>query len=310
MAQEYDAEIGRTLGWDLAFYGWTPRDDAPAHVLEGHAEGKARFGTNTKRPTRFERKWLQLRQNALRRGKVVDKAITPSFIEVIDYPTCPVTLVELTHSTGADSDWSVDRVNNDGAYADGNLIVMSVRANKAKGDKSLRDIKERLAAEKPLSGLSIRETFRLLSLMEKPCSPPTAKEPQNTLLTRLCFGTARTNYQNLQHILVMCTTVDSSKRNAMFRTLSDAHADACTSASLLKLAYEKLAKRMQVVDYMYDACSDEAFQTLLQRWVETIPSTRRKAFDAKLEAVTGGRGVPKEVLRTWALESKGRFANR
>jgi len=33
-------------------------------------------------------------------------------------------LVELTHSTGADTDWSADRVNNDGAYADGNLIVM------------------------------------------------------------------------------------------------------------------------------------------------------------------------------------------
>ncbi|SAL18510.1 hypothetical protein AWB64_01257 [Caballeronia sordidicola] len=311
MAQEYDAEIGRTLGWDLASYGWTPRNDAPAHVLEGHAEGKARFGPNTKVPTRFERKWLQLRQNALRRGKIVDAAITPRFIEFIDYPTCPVTLVEMTHSTGADTDWSVDRVNNDGAYADGNLIVMSVRANKAKGSKSLLDVKELLANWEPLPGLSFRESFRLLSLMEKPCSSPTAQEPRNTLFTRLCFGTARTNYQNLQHILVMCTTVDSSKRNAMFRTLSDAHthADSRASASLLKLAYEKLVKRMQSVDYMYDACSDEAFQTLLRRWVETIPSTRRKAFDAKLEAITGGSGIPKEVLRTWALESKGRFAD-
>ncbi|RKT20435.1 hypothetical protein B0G69_3731 [Paraburkholderia sp. RAU2J] len=308
MAKDYGAQIGRTLGWDLASYGWKPRDDAPAHVLEGHAEGKARFGTKTKRPTRFERKWLQLRQNALRREKVVDEAITPGFIEFIDYPTCPVTLVELTHSTGEDTDWSVDRVNNDGAYADGNLIVMSVRANKAKGNKSLRDIKELLADWEPLPGLSFRESFRLLSPMEKPCSAQTAQEPRNTLFTRLCRGTARTNYQNLQHILVMCTTVDSSSRNAMFRTLSVAHADAHASASLLKLAYEKLVKRIKTVDYIYDACSDDEFQTLLERWVETIPWTRKKAFDAKLESMTGGRGVPKEMLRTWALETKGRYA--
>jgi len=93
MAKEYEAEICRMLGWDLASLGWAPRDDACAHVLERHAEGKARLGTKTKRPTRFERKWLQLRQNALRRGKVVDEAITPGFIEFIDYPTCPVTLL-------------------------------------------------------------------------------------------------------------------------------------------------------------------------------------------------------------------------
>lgn len=308
MAQEYDAEIGRTLGWDLASYGWTPRDDAPLHVLEGHAEGKARFGTNTKRPTRFERKWLQLRQNALRRGKVVDASITPQFIEFIDYPTCPVTLVELTHSTGLDTDWSVDRVNNDGGYADGNLIVMSVRANRAKSNKSLRETKELLADWSPLPGLSLQESFRLLSLMEKPCSAETDLEPRNTLFTRLCRGTARTNYQNLQHVLVMCTTVDSSSRNIMFRTLSTAHTDTRASASLLKLAYEKLVKRTKTVEYIYDACGDDDFQTLLERWVDTIPWSRKQAFDAKLESMTGGRGVPKETLRTWSLESKGQYA--
>ena len=309
MAQEYDAEIGRTLGWDLAAFGWTPRDDAPAHVLEGHAEGKARFGTNTKRPTRFQRKWLQLRQNALRRGKVVDKAITPGFIEFIDYPTCPVTLVELTHSTGADTDWSVDRVNNDGAYADGNLIVMSARANKAKGSKSLRDLQELLVQETPLPGLSFRESFRLLSLMVKPCSVDRTDEPPYALLTRLCRGVGRTNYQNLQHIIVMCTTVDSSSRNAMFRELSTAHTDARARADLLKLAYEKLVKRGKTAEYIYDACGDPDFQALLDRWFQTIPSTRKKSFAAKLESMTGGSGIPKEVLRTWTLESKGRYAD-
>jgi hypothetical protein len=66
MAQEYNADIGRSLGWDLACYGWKPRDDAPVDVTEGNTAGKAHFGHRTKYPTRFERKWLQLRQNALR----------------------------------------------------------------------------------------------------------------------------------------------------------------------------------------------------------------------------------------------------
>lgn len=77
MAKEYEAEIGRTLGWDLASYGWTPQGDAPEHVLEGHAEGKARFGTNTKRPTRFERMAIAPTERSAA-GDVFDKAITPS----------------------------------------------------------------------------------------------------------------------------------------------------------------------------------------------------------------------------------------
>jgi hypothetical protein len=169
MGQEYTAEIGRALGWDLAYYGWDPRDDAPVDVIEGHTAGKAHFDGKRKHPTRFERKWLQLRQNALRRERVVHEAVTPKYIEFIDYPTCPVTLVELTHGTGEDTDWSVDRVNNDAAYADGNLIVMSTRANKAKGNKSFLELSGLVADGESLPGLSDRETLRLRCLMEGPC---------------------------------------------------------------------------------------------------------------------------------------------
>jgi len=56
MAQEYNADIGRALGWDLAYYGWDPREDAPDDVIEGHTAGNAHFGSKRKHPTRFERK--------------------------------------------------------------------------------------------------------------------------------------------------------------------------------------------------------------------------------------------------------------
>jgi hypothetical protein len=75
------------------------------------------------------------------------------------------------------------------------------------------------------------------------------------------------------------------------------------------LAYEKLVKRLKTAQYMYDACGDPDFQDLLKRWVETIPPTRKQAVDAKLESLTGGRGIPKETLRTWSLDTKGRYAD-
>jgi hypothetical protein len=309
MAQEYDAEIGRTLGWDLASYGWTPRDDAPAHVIEGHTAGKARFGGKRKHPTRFERKWLQLRQNALRRGRVVHEAVTPAYIEFIDYPTCPVTLVELTHGTGEDTDWSVDRVNNDGAYADGNLIVMSVRANEAKGNKSFLELSGLLADGESLPGLSDRETLRLRCLMEGPCGVGEIGERRNTLWTRICRGSTRTNYHNLQHILLMATTVDSASRNVVFRKLvSLAHTDGRQSMNLLQVAFEKLKIRLKTADYPYDACGAEDFQAILKRWVETIPSTRKTAFDAELELLTGARLISNETVRSWSLDTRGRYA--
>lgn len=119
MGREYTAEIGHKVGWHLAHYGWEPREDAEDEVVEGDKAGKAHFGSRRKAPDRFERKWLQLRQSVMRRGRVVDDRVTPGLIASIDHPVCPVTLVELTHSTGLDTEWSVDRVNNHGAYADG-----------------------------------------------------------------------------------------------------------------------------------------------------------------------------------------------
>jgi hypothetical protein len=132
MGHEYTAEIGHKLGRDRAHYGWESKEDAEVDAIEGHKAGKAHFGSRRKTPDRFERKRLQLRQSAIRRGRVVDESVAPEFIASIDHPICPVTLVEMTHGACADTDWSMGRMNNDGAYGDGNIIVRRVARTRRK----------------------------------------------------------------------------------------------------------------------------------------------------------------------------------
>jgi hypothetical protein len=131
------------IGWDFAHYRLTPPADAlaPGHpVHQGWLAGAATFGTRTLKPTPPVRKWLQLRLNAWRRGKVFESTqVTPNFLAQIDVPLCPITRVALTHASGAGSDASVDRVCNQAGYAAGNLAVMSTRANEAKADLGCRD---------------------------------------------------------------------------------------------------------------------------------------------------------------------------
>jgi len=128
---------GFELGWDHAHHALTPPLDqlAPGSPLrQGWDAGRASFGTRTLEPTRYVRKWLQLRLNAWRRGRVFEGIqVTPNYLRQIDVDHCPITRQALTRGTGQPSDASIDRVRNDGGYAAGNLAVMSSCANTAKG---------------------------------------------------------------------------------------------------------------------------------------------------------------------------------
>jgi len=114
------------IGWDFARFG-RPMDAAihDAGLLTGYAAGRAHFQVAQHRPDRFVSKWLQLRVNAFKRRRILNAEVDPSYLARIDCDICPITLVTLTHSALCDSDWSVDRINNDGAYAPGNLMIMS-----------------------------------------------------------------------------------------------------------------------------------------------------------------------------------------
>ncbi|MCL4682384.1 MAG: hypothetical protein KJZ92_14080 [Rhodocyclaceae bacterium] len=159
------------LGWDFgSFFGIDLPEGAPREMRQGWEQGRRRL--NQRVPTRFERKWLALRFNALRRNRVVDPAVTAGYIQKIMLGYCPVLGARLTCATGGEMDWSVDRVFNNGAYAPANICVMSVKANQAKGGKLLPDVlataRQAQGANQPIDGLTAREWMRLAALMVGP----------------------------------------------------------------------------------------------------------------------------------------------
>lgn len=166
---EASSRLAFDLGWDHAFYGVPCYSEDP-DVLAGFAAGQRRFGPRgEKSADRYQRKWLLLRTNAWRRQRVVSEAITPQYLQSIDTKRCPILGIELTHGTMQDTDWSIDRVNNDGAYAPGNLAVLSVLANRAKGALSFSEVLERSRRCADTDGLTSLQWLRLASLMAAPC---------------------------------------------------------------------------------------------------------------------------------------------
>ncbi len=121
----HQPDAGFELGWGYAHYGTVPPADhlhPLSPVRQGWEAGRDSFGRRTLQPTRFTRKWLQLRLNAWLRGRVFEgQQVNPAFLRQIDVAVCPVTREVLTYGTGELSDASVDRVFNDAAYAAGNL---------------------------------------------------------------------------------------------------------------------------------------------------------------------------------------------
>ena len=129
--------IGFELGWDHAHHGVlppAPYAQEPSPLRHGLLAGQAAFGARTLSATPAARRWLQLRLQAWLRGRGFELfQVTPRYLQAIEVSHCPVTRACLSASSQPDSEPSVDRLRNDGAYAAGNLAVMSIRANQAKG---------------------------------------------------------------------------------------------------------------------------------------------------------------------------------
>lgn len=178
---------GFEIGWDFAHYRLVPPAEhlLPGNpIRDGWEAGQSVFGVRTLRATPYVRKWLQLRLGAWMRGKAFELVqVTPNFLEHIDAAVCPITGLALTHATGADTDASVDRVNNQAGYAAGNLAVMSVRANRAKAAYDWRDAAAFVRQIETgrlgqIDGLNARGWARLAALMSY-CTPLSHAEAAN-----------------------------------------------------------------------------------------------------------------------------------
>jgi hypothetical protein len=165
---------GFELGWDFAHHRMVPPADHmhPGHpVRQGWDAGRAAFGQRTLRASAPVKKWLQLRLNAWHRGRAFEPVqVTPHFLAQIQVACCPITRQSLSQATSGPCDASIDRVNNDGGYAAGNLAVMSVRANRAKAAFGFSDalgFARRIEAGEcgRIDGLDAAQWLRLAVLM-------------------------------------------------------------------------------------------------------------------------------------------------
>lgn len=86
--------------------------------------------------------YSQLKSSAKKRG--IRFTLEKTDLWDLDYPlTCPVLGIPLTQNKSAakDNSFSVDRIDNSKGYEPGNIIIVSNRANKLKGDASLEELK-------------------------------------------------------------------------------------------------------------------------------------------------------------------------
>lgn len=173
------SEMAYNLGWDMAHYGIRPREYWQAinePLMMGWTDGDVHFGTRTLPVDAFSKKWLRLRGSALNRGKICHESVTADYLRKIAPRWCPILRTELRYDGAildpvneSDLIWSVDRIDNDGAYIAGNLAVMSEKANRAKGNlvfAGLYAMQQQALAQSDsrIDGLSANEWGRLSDL--------------------------------------------------------------------------------------------------------------------------------------------------
>ena len=307
MADHYTRELGFDLGWDLARYGRPfDRSQANVDVLAGYAAGRAHFEVPQHTASRYHAKWLQLRLSAIRRRRIVRADVTPEYLQLIDCETCPVTLERLTHSTRTGTDWSVDRINNDGAYASGNLMVISTRANRAKRAKNYRQV-ARLAhatGGEIIDGLTPAEWARLACLMVGAENIPDAQPTLTPLLTRIPEDCRVPLYYLFQQFL-LASVARAATRNHLIKTLNGLHPDHA-QRERLRLAAERLAILRKNVTYAYDALADDQIQNFLKSWFTSLPRESVPRL-LRLASYFGGHQCEATLPACWSLPTSGHF---
>lgn len=307
-----DPRDGFALGWDYAAYGLELMPDAEPDLMTGFKEGQKRFARRTLSHDRYVRKWLVLRHNAWRRGRVFDAGVTPQYLESITPRYCPITRVELTVGTGADSDCSVDRLENLGGYAPGNLVVLSVRANEAKAAMGYCDVLRLLQAKEPAKGLSAVEWARMAALMGMAAD-------EESVLPLLVMPPRRLNIRNRYSFLQMASMMATYSQH--YAELAPDIQRACPGKSAKK-AFEKLLDAAGGhITYAIRQGAPSATCAIEDSWRNGDLLRRFRAWvslmsddglDHCLAEATrhlpGIRRAPAGQRQTWALETRGYIA--
>ncbi len=302
--QAEHVEVGRRLGYDLFQYRRCVSLERLTDPLrEGFQQARA-AGARTQPADRFERKWLQLRWSAHNRNKAFDEQITPSFIRSIDVEICPVLRIALTHGECAGTDWSVDRLNNDGAYAINNLAVISTQANHAKANRSYEEVFALSSRDTSTVGLQPGEWLRLAALMLGPCFANRPEQaPSIPLAAPIPPYSVRLALQLIQHVFTSLARTQSGK-NLLIKHFKRAMADEPAYLRLCAFA-EALHGALKGVHEAHDAWLQQPVMAALLRWRDALDREGWARAGAISSSLAGSRIVPPTRLATWRLATRG-----
>ncbi len=299
-------EAARQLGHDFYRFSRLPPQPAwDAAILEGFHGADAR---RLKRQDgdRFVRKWLQVRGSALHRDRIVDPQVTPALLMQLDVASCPILRLPLTHGNRQGSDWSVDRLNNDGAYAPHNLAIMSALANRAKASHSFQAVYGRACAPDGDSGLAPQEWMRMAVLMLGPCfvdAPGAA--PILPLLTALPVSTVRSATQLIQYVLTVRTRSAADKNHVLkqfSRLCSDSHA-----RTHVRQVAELIHFTLKTTPVMWDVWAAPGVMQAFLAWRASVANHAWAALGETAMVLAGGRHVARAALGAWHLNTSGHF---
>ncbi|MEO8280427.1 MAG: hypothetical protein ABI564_12100 [Ideonella sp.] len=297
-------DIGRAIGHDFYCRSRSAAREAwPAPVHEGFVAARAGHTTRPL-PDRYERKWLQLRLGAFERGRVINDEVTPTLLRLIDVEQCPVTRQPLTHGELKDSDWSVDRLNNDGAYAANNLAVMSTGANRAKGMLSYEAVYERSQRTSPIDGLAPVEWLRLAALMLGPCfADRPADAPIIPLAAPIPNRSLRPIVQQVQHVF----TLGACKQAGKNQLLKRFKAASPTSVSSLRLGMlcEAMHQAMKGLQERHDVWLNRGVMQAFEAWRASLDSAAWALAGEISRQILRSRVVPTSRIASWHLGNRG-----
>lgn len=305
---DYDEiDIARQLGFDAYRYRQRQRSEWGPAISEGYLEAASRRCARQD-PDRFERKWLQLRMNAFRRKRVVDARITPTYLRRIDVDDCPILRIALTHGEQSGSDWSIDRLNNEGAYAPHNLAVLSTAANRAKGNRSYAEVMLLAEADVNTDGLMPEQWLRLASVMQGPCfAEQPSLAPMIPLVARTPFLTARGSTQQIQYALTTRASPAAGK-NALIKQFRLACRTPRARDRLATLA-ERIHQGLKNVDPCWDVWLIPGVMDALIAWRATMDTQAWAMAGLISMRLAGARQVSASHLLSWQLATHGYMAN-
>ncbi|MEI8208581.1 MAG: hypothetical protein D0528_02840 [Methylococcales bacterium] len=129
-------------------------------VQYGFEAGKIQ-NVSKQHSNKFEKKILSIRDRCLRTGLEVTITSADLITKLeLTRGVCPIIEEPFTFAHQEMTDWSVDRVDNDRGYHPDNIEIVSVKANKAKGDLDLASIIEQAVSKfNPNSMLTQKQWF-------------------------------------------------------------------------------------------------------------------------------------------------------